>query len=108
MNDLTRRSALKAALGLPVLPFVGRPEPTGQPMPVAVHVSHSIGPFYTTTAIARVWEPGAAARCTLCPADRCGAYGDVCLVTVPRHVTFEDAALFDATGLRWGDRPPTP
>jgi hypothetical protein len=44
------------------------------PRPLFAIVSH----LHRTTAITRVWEPGAVDRCRLCVREKCSAYKDVC------------------------------
>ena len=73
-----------------------------QPSPVRTIVSRLGKPPGTvTTSIVRLWAPGHAAHCRLCPRGRCTAHGDLCLITVRGNVTDKQAPLFDSTGLVW-------
>jgi hypothetical protein len=106
---MTRRDALKAAAGctlaVSVAPADSRMEPdaTGQPEPLLAFVSQTQHATGWTTAVARVWEHGAAARCRLCPAGRCTAVADVCLVAVNRFVGDDEAVMLDLSGATWPD-----
>lgn len=55
------------------------------------------------TAITRVWNPGEARRCRLCPAGCCTLEraADVCTVLVNESVPTDRALLFDGSDHRW-------
>jgi hypothetical protein len=68
-----------------------------QPMPVDCAVAYSERDGQTETSIARLWKPGATARCRLCPLGHCTAgAGNMCLVVVKARVPERDAWLFKA------------
>lgn len=75
-------------------PAVNSPTLSLAPRPISWHVARQGG----HTAITRVWRPGEAARCKLCPrgdcrADETGGLG-VCLVMVDRSVSDQEARLY--------------
>lgn len=58
-----------------------------QPVPTDVCVLHEFEAGKHSTRIARVWSPGDAARCQLCPAGMCGVSDKgLCLVKIPGYV----------------------
>jgi hypothetical protein len=60
----------------------------------------------TYSAIHREWDPDEIGRCTLCP--KCYSHdGRSCLIAVNKHVSAEDAYLFDAATYTAGEKPPS-
>lgn len=79
-----------------------------QPRPLRSHVSYKQIGNRTVTAIARVWRPGDAGRCMLCPAGQCCAVKDVCLIQVEEHVPSDSAGMFSSVGRPRDDVRPGP
>lgn len=68
------------------------PFPAAQPEPTRTYVSYVGG----TTAIVRVWRPGEAARCRLCPAGECSYDTEdrLCLVSIAQVIPRSTAPSF--------------
>jgi hypothetical protein len=57
-----------------------------QPVPIRTLVTRLRIAGQTVTSIYRRWEPGASALCRLCPAGRCSASYDACMLSVSEDV----------------------
>jgi hypothetical protein len=76
--------------------------PSRQPLPLACLVARLQVLGRPIAAIARLWMPGDASRCRLCPKCSATACGTFCLVLTERDVPDRDTPLF-----RFGDAPAT-
>jgi hypothetical protein len=66
-----------------------------QPLPVSILVARMPIGGRVVTAITRQWLPGDSARCRLCPAGRCGAHEDVCLLLFDREIPDAEVPLVE-------------
>ena len=68
-----------------------------QPVPLFALLART--PDGKNTAITRRWPEGRSESCRLCPAGRCRAVQDVCLVLAPGKVSDADAIMYSTLEL---------
>lgn len=103
---MTRRSLLT----LIPAPLLARFAPdavpaVGDPVPARTFAVRRRAGNGWVTAIFRQWNKGDAARCNLCPRERCCAEGDACLIAVGELVPVGKAAGFSTVQL-WAETEP--
>lgn len=65
-----------------------------QPVPLSCRVSHTLGAEGPWTHVARLFPPGQAARCRLCPRQLCNVDASgLCMMSYPYYVPPQLAGL---------------